>query len=107
MRCCIASSTTSRLKDQHNQVSLASQSKRRQWGGFRAAFFCFMAMPLTVAAGKANNPRRRLPLVLEVSLSKVCGLYARQKPASICAGKLAWSMGDILEPSISETIKLR
>ena len=69
MRCCIASSTTSRLNDKHNQVSLAPQSKRRQWGGFRAAFFCFMAMPLTEAAGKANNPRRRLPLVLEVSLA--------------------------------------
>jgi hypothetical protein len=34
MRCCIASSTTSRLTDKHNQVSLAPQSNRRRWAAF-------------------------------------------------------------------------
>ena len=50
MRCCIASSTTSRLKDKHNQVSLAPQSKRRQWGGLRAAISVWRAVIAVLVA---------------------------------------------------------
>ena len=54
MRCCIASSTTSRLTDKHNQVSLAPQSNRRRW----AAFGPPSVRRAKVSSAKGQRPNR-------------------------------------------------
>jgi hypothetical protein len=57
MRCCIASSTTSRLTDKHNQVSLAPQSNRRRWAAFGPPFLLWRIDndKATAALGRARG----------------------------------------------------